>query len=151
MSKLGTQPGTENYCRNGHLYVGANVMVGRDGREGIRECQTCRDEARRRAAARKREKRAENRPVSVLPPMDFLGDGACRETDPTLFEAMTRAENHECHGQPALLDRIKRAMAVCGQCPIRARCGEWAAAVGEQGVWGGQYMSRDTRRRKGAA
>lgn len=148
MSNVGHYPGTSDVCGNGHLLIGGNVSI---DRHGHRECQACVEDRRRKAAAAKREKRAAAAPVPVLPRMDFLGQGACREADPTLFETLTKKETHECHGQPALLDRIARAQAVCDSCPVKARCGEWAEAVGEQGVWGGRYMSRDTRRRKGAA
>ncbi|WP_425303528.1 WhiB family transcriptional regulator [Nocardia wallacei] len=34
------------------------------------------------------------------------------------------------------------ARAVCADCPIRAACGEFAAATGQTGVWGGREYDR---------
>lgn len=32
---------------------------------------------------------------------------------------------------------IAYAKAICGPCPVRQRCADWALDRGEQGVWGG--------------
>ena len=37
---------------------------------------------------------------------------------------------------------FSHARSVCGGCPIRERCGEFARATGQSGVWGGENFDR---------
>lgn len=136
------------HCLNGHLYVGGNVGLNPDG---SRQCKSCAEDQKRRETARRREQRAANRPITVLPRMEFVAESACRNADPRLFEPVTRLESGQCGGNPLLLDRVQAALSYCDVCPVRARCGAWAKAAEEQGVWGGEYLSREGRRKKGAA
>ncbi|GAA4792226.1 WhiB family transcriptional regulator [Streptomyces ziwulingensis] len=55
---------------------------------------------------------------------------ACREEDPDLFFPIGTTG-------PALL-QTRQAKAVCGRCPVREQCLEWALDTGQSlGVWGG--------------
>ncbi|NGO14004.1 WhiB family transcriptional regulator [Streptomyces sp. HC44] len=51
-----------------------------------------------------------------------------------------------------VLRQIDEAKAVCGHCPIVARCLEWAVQAGHvDGIWGGTTESeRRVMRRRGA-
>lgn len=61
----------------------------------------------------------------------------CAQTDPNLFFP---------DGTGGKVKRDKeQAKRVCGRCPIRAACGQWAVETGQSsGVWGG--MDEDERR-----
>ena len=62
---------------------------------------------------------------------------ACRDHDPELFFPVG------AHG-PAL-EQLAAAKAVCGTCPLRAACLDWALETGQEaGVWGG--TGEDDRR-----
>lgn len=54
----------------------------------------------------------------------FLAEAACEGMDPDLFYAEGAAA-------------VARAKGVCGACPVRDRCLEWALTREEFGVWGG--------------
>ncbi|MFI5685090.1 WhiB family transcriptional regulator [Streptomyces sp. NPDC051636] len=55
---------------------------------------------------------------------------ACRHEDPDLFFPVGTTG-------PALLQE-RQAKAVCGRCPVRAQCLDWALDTGQTiGVWGG--------------
>lgn len=65
-----------------------------------------------------------------------------------------------CAGSPTLFfsDRdqdIRRALQLCGQCPLRRPCGESAVARGERyGIWGGMSeleIRKAVERRSGEA
>lgn len=60
----------------------------------------------------------------------------CAETDPEIFF-------------PERGYSQKDALAVCGRCPVRAECLQWALAHGERGIWGG--TTERARRRMGGA
>lgn len=63
--------------------------------------------------------------------------GACRDSDPELFFPVTEV------GPSAA--QLVRAKAVCGRCPVRAECLEFALSSGQDfGIWGG--TTRDERR-----
>jgi hypothetical protein len=143
MSMLGRDPGTSDTCVNNHLYSGANLGRNRDG---SRRCMTCWEDQKRRAAARRAVRQA-----PVLPPVPSLRAAACRGADPDDFAPLTKPEVAACAGQPMALDRVQRAVACCSGCPVRDQCGAWARTAGEQGVWGGEYLSRDGRLKRGAA
>ncbi|MFJ7947976.1 WhiB family transcriptional regulator [Streptomyces sp. NPDC096354] len=71
---------------------------------------------------------------------------ACRGEDPDLFFPIGSTG-------PALV-QTEEAKAVCGGCPVRERCLEWAMEHGQDsGVWGGlgeaerRALKRRTRRR----
>jgi WhiB family redox-sensing transcriptional regulator len=54
-------------------------------------------------------------------------DGACRGEDPELWFP-DRSNS----------TKAKQAKAICGRCPVKDPCFQWAADVGvEYGVWGG--------------
>ncbi|MFJ8857925.1 WhiB family transcriptional regulator [Streptomyces sp. NPDC102451] len=62
---------------------------------------------------------------------------ACREEDPDLFFPIGSSG-------PALV-QAEEAKAVCGICPVREQCLEWALEKGQDaGVWGG--MDENERR-----
>ncbi len=62
---------------------------------------------------------------------------ACRDHDPELFFPVG------AHG-PAL-EQLAAAKAVCGTCPLRTACLDWALETGQEaGVWGG--TGEDDRR-----
>ncbi|MFD5038480.1 WhiB family transcriptional regulator [Streptomyces sp. NPDC058378] len=62
---------------------------------------------------------------------------ACREEDPDLFFPIGSSG-------PALV-QAEEAKAVCGICPVREQCLEWALENGQDvGVWGG--MDENERR-----
>ncbi|MEV3931244.1 MULTISPECIES: WhiB family transcriptional regulator [unclassified Streptomyces] len=62
---------------------------------------------------------------------------ACREEDPDLFFPIGSSG-------PALV-QVEDAKAVCGACPVRDQCLEWALENGQDaGVWGG--MDENERR-----
>ncbi|PSL04256.1 WhiB family redox-sensing transcriptional regulator [Haloactinopolyspora alba] len=57
-------------------------------------------------------------------------DAACRDLDPELFFPVGPAG-------PGT-EQERRALEVCGRCPVRRACLDWALRVGEaDGVWGG--------------
>ncbi|MFD5057906.1 MULTISPECIES: WhiB family transcriptional regulator [unclassified Streptomyces] len=71
---------------------------------------------------------------------------ACRDEDPDLFFPIGSTG-------PALV-QTEEAKAVCGGCPVREPCLEWAMEHGQDsGVWGGlgeaerRALKRRTRRR----
>lgn len=67
----------------------------------------------------------DNRHAYAVPPVTAHPDIACRGADTNLF--FPHAGHH-----PA------RALAICGRCPHRAECGDWAIDTGQAfGVWGG--------------
>ena len=62
---------------------------------------------------------------------------ACRREDPELFFPIGSSG-------PAV-EQTAEAKAVCGRCPVVARCLTWALESGQNdGVWGG--LSEDERR-----
>jgi WhiB family redox-sensing transcriptional regulator len=54
----------------------------------------------------------------------FFSAASCAAAEPALF-------------QSSKSQSIRAAKVICAQCPIRARCLEWAVANREDGVWGG--------------
>jgi WhiB family redox-sensing transcriptional regulator len=75
--------------------------------------------------------------------MTWHSRAACLEADPDLFFPIGESG-------PALL-QIAEAKRVCGRCPVRQQCLEWAITTGQHaGVWGGLSESERhalTRRR----
>jgi WhiB family redox-sensing transcriptional regulator len=72
---------------------------------------------------------------------DWLADPrvACREEDPELFFPVG-------HAGPSH-DQVVLAKAVCGRCPLRRQCLEYALSGGgttDYGIWGG--LTEDERR-----
>jgi len=143
MSMLGVQPGSSGHCVNNHLYTPANTSVDKDGR---RSCRAC-------AADRRRKANLRHLDSIELPPATWAKDSACLGADPRLFDSLSRREVIECDGSPLKLDRVQVALSYCDACPVRIQCREWAEQLGEQGVWGGTYTSREGRHKanKGAA
>lgn len=83
----------------------------------------------------------------------FPEGAACVGQDPTLFDTLTQPEARSCsQGCNAYtIPRIRAAVRICAVCPIRRQCSEYAAHHNLQGVWGGQYLSRQSLRDKGVA
>ena len=65
----------------------------------------------------------------------FIADGICAQTDPEEF--------FPAKGDS---DTVKRAKAVCAECPVKAECLEAALENREQyGVWGGLNVTERQR------
>ncbi|HEX6518300.1 MAG TPA: WhiB family transcriptional regulator [Nocardioidaceae bacterium] len=65
--------------------------------------------------------------------------GLCTQTDPEIFFPDRGDNSHD-------------ARQVCGICPVRALCLEWALALPEQyGIWGGTTESERRRIRRARA
>jgi WhiB family transcriptional regulator, redox-sensing transcriptional regulator len=72
---------------------------------------------------------------------DFRHLGACRIEDPDLFFPVGDTKTKDTPGWL----QAQEAKKVCAQCPVAARCLQWALDRGEDhGVWGG--MSEHERR-----
>lgn len=73
---------------------------------------------------------------------DWMTAAACTSTDPEIFFPTT--------GSPGL-----RAYQICGGCPVRQRCADYADATHATfGIWGGlntEQRYRRARRRQQAA
>lgn len=63
--------------------------------------------------------------------LSWQGRAACRDASPDLF-CGPDGEQH-----PAYAARVAKAKAVCGGCPVREQCLEYALAWPQAGVWGG--------------
>ena len=62
---------------------------------------------------------------------------ACQDMDPNIF-----------YPDPPLSADIRKAQAVCRECPVRAECETYAWAYPElAGVWGGRWMGGRAARR----
>ncbi|MGI5401129.1 WhiB family transcriptional regulator [Streptomyces sp. CA-135486] len=77
-------------------------------------------------------------------------DAACLEEDPDLFFPVGSTG-------PAML-QVAEAKSVCGRCPVREQCLQWAMELGQDfGVWGGldenerRALKRRTARRQSRA
>ena len=69
--------------------------------------------------------------------MNWRDEALCQNEQSDLFFPIGRTG-------PAIA-QIEAAKEVCGQCPVQARCLEWALTHGvDHGVWGG--LSEDERR-----
>lgn len=66
---------------------------------------------------------------------------ACSRSSPDLFLPLTAKEAHGLGGNTHLHPRIREALRVCVDCPVRAACLEAATVGREAGVWGGRYLS----------
>ena len=65
-------------------------------------------------------------------------DASCRDTDPELFFPIGTTG--------VALAQIETAKAVCGECPVRADCLEFALSTNQDsGIWGG--TSEEERRK----
>ena len=71
----------------------------------------------------------------------WQAEAACARSSPELFLPLTAREAHGLGGNTHLHPRIREAMAVCVDCPVRAACLEAAVVGREAGVWGGRYLS----------
>lgn len=67
----------------------------------------------------------------------FMERGACRAADPKIFYEETKSKLRHLDNP-----RIITALGFCANCPVKARCAEWAAENNETGIWGGQYFDR---------
>lgn len=141
MRMLGVPSGSSGHCVNNHLYTPANTLVSNNGH---RSCRAC-------ASDRRRKANLHHLDSIELPPAAWAKDSACRGADPRLFDSLSRREVVECDGRALGLDRVQVALSYCDMCPVRIQCREWAEELGEQGVWGGTYVSREGRHKKGTA
>ncbi len=80
------------------------------------------------------------RPEGLAPPDSWQHMGACYGQDPDMFF-------------PTSEEEAAPALALCGRCPVRQTCLEWALKYGERyGVWGGTTEQQRRRLlRSGAA
>lgn len=61
---------------------------------------------------------------------DWRDDAECRRHDPDLWFAVGHS--------PGWQAKTEEAKSICGRCPVRSVCLEWALSTGQQaGVWGG--------------
>lgn len=80
----------------------------------------------------------------VVTPQPWVTQGACQGHDPDLFF-------------PTQGESVAQAKAICGDCPVREACLEYALENGEKfGIWGGtsereRRRIRSQRRQQGAA
>lgn len=74
-------------------------------------------------------------------PTNWQASAACSQSHPDLFLPLTASEAHGLGGNTHLHPRIRMAMAVCVDCPVRAACLDAAIEGREAGVWGGRYLS----------
>lgn len=73
---------------------------------------------------------AEEGRALVTPGLDWRYAAACRSCDPELFFPVSTG--------PAAEPQVTEAKAVCAQCPVRAKCLDFALRTGQaHGVWGG--------------
>ena len=71
---------------------------------------------------------------------------ACRQLDPDMFFSPDDERG------PRKRQRDAAAKAVCGNCPVRRSCLEWALSVQEPyGIWGGLTAAQRASLRKPAA
>ena len=62
--------------------------------------------------------------------MDWRADGACLAADPDLFFPVSAGT--------AAGPETSRALQMCGACPVRRKCLDFAMQTGEvTGIWGG--------------
>jgi WhiB family redox-sensing transcriptional regulator len=68
----------------------------------------------------------------------WVARGRCIGEDPELFFPMGAGDR--------FVDQVDRAKSVCGRCPVRTECLEWALVTCQDaGVWGG--LDEEERRR----
>ena len=68
-----------------------------------------------------------------LSPVAWQPRAACRGPQAEVFFPPTQTERK--HDR---LDRERRAKAICGLCPVRTECLDYAVAIREpHGIWGG--------------
>jgi len=61
---------------------------------------------------------------------DWRDNAECRRHDPDLWFAVGHS--------PGWQAKTEEAKSICGRCPVRSVCLEWALSTGQQaGVWGG--------------
>ncbi|WP_431357160.1 WhiB family transcriptional regulator [Prescottella soli] len=56
--------------------------------------------------------------------------------------AACRGDRHPDHWFPDPSEPFDCAARVCARCPITTACGDYAAAIGQSGVWGGREYRR---------
>ena len=69
---------------------------------------------------------------------EFFSEARCAGRDPLVFQS----------SEP---DSVRAAKAVCGKCPISARCLEWAVVNLEEGIWGGTTFQERQRLSSGVS
>ncbi|MEE8601916.1 WhiB family transcriptional regulator [Euzebya tangerina] len=75
--------------------------------------------------------------LAAAPTTDWQTHGLCRTIDSSIFFPPAQFEH-----KPERETREKRAKAICGECPVKAECIDWALTTKEpHGVWGGYSES----------
>ena len=75
--------------------------------------------------------------LAAAPATDWQTHGLCRSLDSNIFFPPSQFEH-----KPEREAREKRAKAICGECPVRGECIDWALSTKEpHGVWGGHSES----------
>jgi hypothetical protein len=72
--------------------------------------------------------------------MVYLPDAACAGKDPTWWEVLLPHED-----RTSMLERRRRATAICHECPVRAQCEE-LRLPGDEGIWGGHLYALTARK-----
>jgi WhiB family transcriptional regulator, redox-sensing transcriptional regulator len=74
------------------------------------------------------------------PDDDWRSRGACRTADPDLFFPVSSSGMSNF--------QLRQAKVICGRCPVKAQCLEFALATHQvHGVWGGTSERERTRMR----
>lgn len=79
---------------------------------------------------------------------DVDARAACSGSNPDLFAPFGQGEMNKFGGHPHAHPRVQAAFRICAACPIRTDCLRTGLDSGEQGVWGGQYLSKHPKTRK---
>ncbi len=80
--------------------------------------------------------------IGPLPPAAILDRALCAQADPEAWFP-EKGQNGA---------RTRTAKAICGRCPVRAGCLDWALGRGElYGIWGGLTSGERRRLRSTAA
>lgn len=75
--------------------------------------------------------------LPASPSTSWQAQGLCRAVDSSVFFPPPQFEH-----KPEREAREKRAKAICGECPVRTECLDWALTTREpHGVWGGYAES----------
>lgn len=73
----------------------------------------------------------------AAPGTEWQQAGLCRAEDSGVFFPPAQFEH-----KPEREDREAKAKSICGRCPVRGECLDWALATREpHGVWGGYSES----------
>lgn len=80
------------------------------------------------------------RPRMTMEVPDFGGQQLCNKVDPELFFPDESLEDQRAH----------ELMPICGACPVRDKCLEWALSHSEAGIWAATTPAQRRRARRKA-